>query len=308
VSTADLLSPAQPLETLPPQEAAALYSQHAGAMSAPSKMSGIAKYKEDQLLRNPGGDHYDLETKQAAIDQENQKSFWGMIKKDVCDSFGNVKNLFHNVLLGSKILYRDESGEIREATQRGLVGAVRDFVKDLGSALTFGAWNPDGEAAPQGFKERVRFSFSKMKEAVLGDLVGGVTNSLNHVAKNAILAGWNLVEVVPDATIGSFDAGRKLTTTIFDDGQVVVEYLTDVLPSGDAWMRVHASKLTEAKLPVVYNLKMPEHYKEDVRWQYIRNTPFRKSIETIGALLADAAAIGAIEQTKFLTNDRHHEK
>jgi hypothetical protein len=271
-------------------------------------MSGIAKYKEDQLLRNPGGDYYDPEKKQAATDQENQKSFWSMIKKDVADSFGNVKNLLHNVLLGSKILYRDESGEIREATQRGLAGAVRDFVKDFGSALTFGVWNPDGEAPPQGFKERVRFSFSKLKEAVLGDLVGGVTNSLNHVAKNAILAGWNLVEVIPDATIGSFDAGRKLTTTIFDDGQVVVEYLTDILPSGDAWMRVHASKLTEAKLPVIYNLKMPEHYKEDVRWQYIRNTPFRKTIETIGALLADAAAIGAIEQAKFLTNDRHHEK
>ena len=58
---------------------------------------------------------------------------------------------------------------------------------------------------------------------------------------------------------GSFGPGQKLTTTIFDNGHVAIEYLTDIIPSGDAWLRVHASNLKEIKPPVLYNLKMPEY-------------------------------------------------
>jgi hypothetical protein len=36
-------------------------------------------------------------------------------------------------------------------------------------------------------------------------------------------------------------------------------------------------------------LGIPEHFSGDARWEYVRNTPFRKTIETIGALLADVA-------------------
>jgi hypothetical protein len=122
------------------------------------------------------------------------------------------------------------------------------------------------------------------------------------MAGDLVLAGWNLVEVLPDATIGNLESGRKLTTTLFDNGQVWVEYLTDIVPTGDAWLRVHAPSLQEFKLPVVYNLGMPEHFTGDTRWEYIRNTPFRKTIETIGALLADVA-IGLSTGQVNLTSD-----
>ncbi|MEN6483777.1 MAG: hypothetical protein ABFD98_02735 [Syntrophobacteraceae bacterium] len=285
-----------PVPSIPDSKAHEAYIRQASAASQ-QKMSDYEKYKDDQLLRNPGGKRYDLEKKQVSAENGEQKSFFARIGKDLSDVFGNVKNAFCNLLFGSKIRYRDENGDIQEAKQKGLMGSCVSFLKNVASALSFGAYHPDSPEGPKGFGQRLLYSASRLKDAILKDALGGTTQSLNHTGKNLILAGWNLVEVVPDATVGNFNAGRKATETIFDNGQVVVEYLTDVIPSGDAWLRVHAAGFKELKAPVVYNLKMPEHYKGDVRWQYIRNTPFRKRIETVGALLADALCIFGVGQT-----------
>ena len=158
-----------------------------------------------------------------------------------------------------------------------------------------------------GFVKRAGFFLSKIKETVFGDLVQGIGGSAIRVGESIVLAGWNLVEIIPDATIGSFEEGRKLTTTIFDNGQVAIDYLTDILPTGEAWLRVHSpnfSNVDDAKAPIIYNIEMPEHYVDDARWQYVRNTPFRKTIETIGSLLADAAAIQFIGDTGGLGQSR----
>ena len=82
----------------------------------------------------------------------------------------------------------------------------------LGEIVAGGGEQAD--AAPQGLAERVKHTFSKIREAIFGDLIGGIAGSINHMGKNLILAGWNLVEVIPDATIGNFDAGRKLETDL----------------------------------------------------------------------------------------------
>jgi hypothetical protein len=268
-------------------------------------MSDLQKYKDDQLLKNPGGDHYFLDQKKVVVDPPERKSLWGRFQKNLSDSFGNVKNFFSNLLFGQKVCYRDQSNQIKEASCKGMVGSIADFFKDLGSGLTFGKWRPDGEKEPHGFLERMGFAVSKIKEAFSIDLFHGVCGSVNHMAGNLVLAGWNLMQVVPDATIGNLEAGKKLTTTIFDDGQVVVEYLTDIMPSGGAWLRVHAPNVKDLKPPILYNLGMPEHYDGDVRWQHVRNTPFRKAIETIGSLLADVAMVGTVGPVKFLSEDSH---
>jgi hypothetical protein len=301
-------SPLPTDEPRPPPEknVVAAYEQQADSLRSAPPMSDLQKYRDDQLLRNPGGDHYYLDQKEVVAQPHDQDSFPGRIGKDLSDALGNIKNFFGNIFLGAKILYRDENNQIREGQQRGLIGAIGDFFKHLGSALSFGLWHPDDEKAPEGFMNRLAYSASKLKDALVGDLIEGIPSSLNHMGQNLLLTGWNLLEVIPDATLGSFDAGRKLTTTIFDNGQVVVEYLTDIIPSGDAWLRVHAASLKEFQAPVIYNLRMPEHHAGDTRWQYVRNTPFRKSIESIGALLADVVAIGLIGQTGFSSN-RHHE-
>ncbi|MBW2032904.1 MAG: hypothetical protein JRI94_04825 [Deltaproteobacteria bacterium] len=286
-------------------EAIAAYQKQANQSN---QTSGWQKYKDDQLLSNPGGDHYYLGRKEVVSKPKDQESFWGRIKKDLSDCFSNVKNFFKNLFSGAKKLYRDENNQIQETKQRGLLGSVVDFFKDLGSALSFGTWRPDGEKAPQGFFKRIGFFFSKMKEAIFGDLVQGVAGSVIHMGEDLVLAGWNLVEVIPDATIGNFEDGRKLTTTIFDNGQVVIDYLTDILPTGEAWLRVHASKLCslkDPKPPIFYNINMPEHYTGDARWRYVRNTPFRKTIETIGSLLADIVTIKLFGDARGSSEERH---
>lgn len=285
--------------------AAAAYKKQNIPDVAPGKMTDIQKYKDDQLLSNPGGDHYDLDRGKVVSETKKQDSFWGRVGKDFSDAFANVQNVVRNFFFGSKIHYRDQDGQIREARQRGLAGSVVDFFKDVGSAFTFGAWRPDGEEEPQGFGKRVGFFFSKMKESLFGDLIQGVSGSIIHMGEDLLFAGWNLAEVLPDATIGNFKAGRELTTQVFDNGQVLIDYVTDVLPSGEAWLRVHSPDLKAFKPPLVNNAQMPEHGSEDERWAYVRNTPFRKTIETIGSLLSDIFTLRFLGHLKILGDERH---
>jgi len=266
--------------------------------------SGPQKYKDDQLLRNPGGRGYYLDKKEV-VEGFHKESVLGLIRKDLSDAVGNVGNFFGNMFMGTTVLHRNEKNEIQEGHQRGLLRTIGDFCKDLGSALSFGAWHPDRKEAPQGFKNRLFYSASKLKDALLGDILGGVPSSVNHMGKNLILSGWHLAEVLPDTMTGSFAPGQKLTTKIFDNGHVAIEYLTDIIPSGDAWLRVHSSSLRELKPPILYNLKLPEHFTGDTRWEHVRNTPFRKTIETIGALLTDGLAVGLLGQTGYSSNRRH---
>jgi hypothetical protein len=253
-------------------------------------MTGLQKYVDDQLLRNPGGHDYDLKEKK--VKSEGPRSFMARVGKDLADAFDNLKNFFSNLFFGAKFCYRDENNQIREARHRGMLGSVFDFFKDLGSALSFGSWRPNGEAKPQGLVKRFSYSLSKLYQAFAGDLLGGVPGSVNHMANDLLLAGWNLAEAAPDATLGNIPAGEKLTSKVFDGGQVLIDYATDVIPSGDAWKRVHAFSIKEAKLPILDNLGKKERNGDDPRWHYVRNTKFRKIIETVGALLADVAAFG----------------
>jgi hypothetical protein len=275
------------------------------AMRKPAvEPGGWAKYKDDQLLRNPGGRHYFPEQKQVIENAPQEKSFFSRIGKDLSSVFGNMKNFVGNLFLGSSFLYRDRNNAIKEGHQSGMLGSVAGFFKNLAGALSFGAFHPGEKAAPAGFKNRLKYCASKLKDAFLGNALVGIPSAANHAGTNLVLAGLHLAEVMPDATVGNFDAGRKITTSIFDNGHVLVEYITDVAPFGDAWLRVHASNVRKLQAPVLYNLKMPEHYTGDSRWEYVRNTPFRKTIETLGALLADAAAIGLVGQTGFSGNRR----
>lgn len=286
-----------------PDQVAEAY-RRADALRPNGLLADLGKYKDDQLLRNPGGDAYNL-PKKTVEDLRQHASLAHRVGKDLSDAWENGKRFLQNLAFGAETAYRDPSGQIRTKRGRGLLGTLGSFFKNAASALTLGLYTPEGESRPSGLVERVTHFLRKTKEALLTDLVQGVPSSVNGMGKNLILAGWNLVEVIPDATLGHLDAGRKATTAVFDNGQVLVEYLTDVIPGGDAWLRVHAGSLRGRKAPIVYNLSKPEHSTDDLRWETVRNTPFRKTIETLGALLADAVILGVIGQT--LSSGRHSE-
>jgi hypothetical protein len=285
-------------------DAAAAYRKYAMPSAEPAPMSGYHKYKDDQMLRNPGCRSYSLDDKKV-VEPSHKESILGLIRKDFSGVLGNIRYFFGNMFLGTTVLHRNEKNEIQQGHQKGLLRTIGDFCKDLGSALSLGTWHPDSARAPHGLKNRLLYSVSKLKDAFMGDILTGVPSSVNHMAKNLILSGWHLAEVLPDAAIANFEPGQKLTTSIFDNGHVAIEYLTDIIPSGDAWLRVHASSLKELKPPILYNLKMPEFNNGDIRWENVRNTPFRKAIESIGALLADGLAIALIGQTGCSSNRRN---
>jgi hypothetical protein len=102
-----------------------------------------------------------------------------------------------------------------------------------------------------------------------------------------MFAGLNAVEVGPDATIGNFKTGRKITTAIFDNTQVAMDFLTDVLPGGEASIRARSFKLAKGLkgLPIINNITTPEKNDDEKEWKYVRNTSFRKVIETIPSLI-----------------------
>ncbi len=250
----------------------------------------IAAYREDQLLAHPGGDGIDLEAEEPRTGIKGGEGLAQRIGKDLRDALANVVNLFKDLFMGSTHKYVNEDGRVESAQRRGLLGSIGEFLKDLASGLSLGYFRPDGEPQPVGILERVRFACRKIfGEAIMDDLVFGLPSAALNLVDDAALAAWNLLEVVPDATIGNLPGGQELVTTVFDNGQVLIDYLTDCLPAGDAWMRVHAYAWDERGIvpPILYNIYLPERFSGDSRWHTVRNTPFRKAIETVGSLLAD---------------------
>lgn len=296
--------PAPSLASTAPKAASEAYKRHADASPLEATPLGsLEKYRDDQLLSNPGGDHYDLKEMRMDPTLADQGDFAGRVGKDLRDAFGNVRDFFRNLSFGASFHYRGGQGRISRARHRGLLGCVADFFKDAGSALSLGLWRPDGEDRPRGVFGRLGFAFSKMKEAVCADLLHGVGSTVVHLAENAVFAGLNLLEAVPDATLGNCSAGRRLTTALFDNGQVLLDYLTDVLPFGEAWIRVHSADLKSPTPPVLCNTAKPEKYEGDRRWQYVRNTPFRKTIETIGALVTDVLTLKVLGRMELFADD-----
>ncbi len=263
-------------------------------------------YRIEQLLSNPGAKTVDYETGKITSTQARDMSWGNRIAKDFHDSILNLRNFFLNGTVGADKNYVDPQGKVGQAkSSAGLLGSLVDFFKDMASALSFGLYRPDGEPAPDNPVEAFGFAASKLKEAIGGDLIGGTLGSLVQMGEDLILSGWNLVEAAPDILLGGFDAGRVAVDTIFDNGQVAIDYITDVVPGGEAWMRVHAWDIEGGHLPVIYNLKTPEQFPDDQRWEFVSNTPFRKSIETIGSLLADAALVYTLSQGITSSDSRH---
>ena len=101
-----------------------------------------------------------------------------------------------------------------------------------------------------------------------------------------------------------FHQVSSMDRRILAHGQVALDYLTDILPFGDAWVRVHSLNLKEGKAPGLYNIGREEHTTDDERWRYVRNTPFRKTIETVGSLLLDVLSLKVLGRTDLFSEER----
>jgi hypothetical protein len=247
-------------------------------------------YKEDQLMSNPGGDNFFLSKTGEVIDNNYDHSkITKRVGKDLADAGSNLLNAVKDLGIGAKVKYVDKHGNIQNGRKVGLAGTVVNFFKDVTSGLSFGIYSPKGEAKPQGAIGRVKHVFKKIfKDALIGDIVKGVPKSAIHIGEDIMFAGLNAIEAVPDATIGNFKAGRKVTTAIFDNTQVAMDFITDAIPGGDASARTRSFNLAKGLkgLPIINNLTKPEEKQDEADWKYVRNTSFRKVIETIPSLIS----------------------
>ncbi|MDR4504155.1 MAG: hypothetical protein MRK01_05080 [Candidatus Scalindua sp.] len=246
-------------------------------------------YKEDQLLSNPGGDDYFIDKTTGVVSNNfDHSSFAKRVGKDLKDAGGNLLNAAKDVGIGAKFNYVNNRGEIKEARKVGFAKTMVHFFKNIASGLTFGSYTPASEVAPQGGIERIKHFFGKIfKDAILGDVVKGVPRSVINVGEDLLFAGLNTLETIPDATIGNHKIGRKATTRIFDNAQVVLDLATDVMPGGEASGRTHAMNMEKGLrgLPIIHNLSTSENRDNGEDWRYVRNTYFRKVVETLLSLI-----------------------
>jgi hypothetical protein len=246
-------------------------------------------YKEDQLLSNPGGDNFFLNKTSGVINGDYDHSkFSKRVWKDLADTGSNLLNVVKDMGLGAKIKYVDNYGEIKEERKVGFVNTLGNFFKNIVSGLTLGAYTSEGETKPHGGAGRIKHLFKKVfKDAIIGDIAMGVSRSMIYIGEDMMLAGLNAIEVIPDATIGNFKAGRKATTSIFDNTQVVMDFMTDVLPGGEASERTRSFKLAKGLkgLPIINNITTGKEEAKELSWRYVRNTNFRKVIETVSSLI-----------------------
>ena len=261
-------------------------------VNKPSKSSIIEQYKtykEDQLMSNPGGDNFFLNKTGEVIDNRYDHSrITKRVGKDLIDAGNNLLNAVKDLGMGAKIKYVDKYGNINDGRKVGFAGTIVNFFKNVASGLSFGLYSPTGETKPQGGTGRIKHLFKKIfKDALVGDIVKGVPKSAIHIGEDMMFAGLNAVEAIPDATIGNVKAGRKITTAVFDNTQVVMDFVTDVIPGGDASVRTRSFKLAKGLkgLPIINNLTTPEKKQDEKDWRYVRNTSFRKVIETIPSLI-----------------------
>jgi hypothetical protein len=255
----------------------------------PSILQQYKMYKEDQLLSNPGGDNFFLNKASGVIDNDYDHSkFSKRVGKDLADAGGNLMNAMRDMGIGAKIRYVDNHGEIKEEKKVGFVKTLGNFFKNIVSGLTLGAYTPEGEVKPHGAAGRAKHLFKKVfRDAIVSDIAMGVPRSIIYVGEDIMLAGLNSIEVIPDATIGNFKAGRKATTAIFDNTQVVLDFATDAMPGGEASLRTRSFELAKGLrgLPFINNITAGKKEAKEPNWRYVRNTNFRKVIETVTSLI-----------------------
>jgi len=261
-----------------------LYSDTKKEASSISLKDQFKKYKEDQLLSKPGGDNFTTKNDNSVV----QSKFTKRVGKDLKDAGENFKNIFKDIGTGATIKYVDKDGNIKEGKKVGFAGTIVNFFKDMASGITFGKYTPEGEDAPDNALEATKHFFKKIfVDALFKDAVVGIPRSAIHVGEDAVFACINLAETIPDATIGNCKAGQIVTTEFFDDAQVFIDFVTDVIPMGEAGSRTHAFTFKKGLkgLPIVYNITSPEQGVDDENWKYVRNTPLRKTIESVATFI-----------------------
>ena len=88
----------------------------------------IQRYKEEQLLSNPGGDSVEWQEEGVSMAcRPDVTPFWKRIGKDLKDTAANLVNLWKDIGSGAAFNYFTKNGEIHHAKNRGLLKIAGNF-------------------------------------------------------------------------------------------------------------------------------------------------------------------------------------
>ena len=125
----------------------------AGPKSPLGLMEQIARYKEDQLLANPGGDRYHTDrTKNVIVAPDGPSGFIRRVGKDLKDAGRNFLNMFENFFAGAEYKYRAADGTIGSGRHSGLLGTVGKFSGTWRAVSRSGRTSPKGKPFPSGLR------------------------------------------------------------------------------------------------------------------------------------------------------------
>ncbi|HHT9124472.1 MAG TPA: hypothetical protein ACFYD6_01490 [Candidatus Brocadiia bacterium] len=254
-----------------------------------SFMEQMRMYKEDRLLSSPGGDSVFVDANGKVANKGVEHTcLIKRVGKDIKDAKSNFVNMLKDASCSAKFSYITQDGKIEDGQRVGLVKTLENFFKDLFSGISLGTYTPRAEEKPSGADETVKHSLKKVfLDAVYKDVAVGIPRGAVQIVKDAALVCLNLAEAIPDATIGITKTGEGVTTKVFDNTQVALNFFTDILPGGEGRGRVYAFKLDKGikGLPLIHNLTTPEQGTDEADFQHVRNTSFRKTIETISSII-----------------------
>ena len=155
----------------------------------------------------------------------------------------------------------DKNGSVKTRKKVGLLKTVGNFFGNVASGISFGAYTPKNEDTPVGITNKITHFFKKVfVQAVGKDLLIGVPQSVINVGEDTLFAGLNFLETIPDATVGHTKLGRKITTQVFDNVQVALDFATDIMPGGEGSVRMKSyltTKFSKTRKLRVKPLSMP---------------------------------------------------
>ena len=251
-------------------ETQALYSDTKKEASSISLKDQFKNTKKTNYYRSLG-DNFTINNGNGV----DQSKFTKRVGKDLKDAGENFKIYLRILALARQSNTLIKMAISRKGKKVGFAGTIVNFLKDMASGITFGKYTPAGEDAPDNALEATKHFFKKIfVDAICKDVVVGIPRSAIHVGEDAVFACINLAETIPDATIGNCKAGQMATTEFFDDMQVFIDFVTDVIPTGEAGSRTRAFTFKKGinGLPIVYNITSPEQGMDDENWKYVRNT------------------------------------
>ncbi|MDY6862750.1 MAG: hypothetical protein SV062_07145 [Thermodesulfobacteriota bacterium] len=278
-----------------------------------SIISQIKTYRREQLLGNPGGDGYNIDKALNKISplRVTKTGFTGRIYKDLTDAGKNIMNCIKNLGTGANYAYMKSDNQVEEMSKTGFLQTIKNFCRHFLRGLTFGLYpSGKGKKVEVATSHRVIQAAKNIGRAIFVDIGRDIPKCGINLVEDIALCGLNTIEVIPDATVANLPNGEKVVNEIFDDTQVLINYLADVAPTGDAWMRVHSMEISKNRFipPIIKNLTSKERDFENDYLKTVYNSKFRKIIETIGSLTGDVLFFNYFNRTINSPSDNIDDK